>query len=309
MVVMASNPNSASTAEQANRNGAKVAIVTDSIAQVPDETARQLGILVVPYSVAVEDQVLRDLSDVNLSELYRRMRHEKDLRLTTSAPSIGEFYQIFTATLEDGAESVVYVGIASRLSHAFSSAVEAARMIHEEIGRQAVFPIDTRLATAAQGFLAVEAALLAQQGANPHLIIEHISSERRRAGFAAGLETLEYLARGGRIGKAAYMLGSAIRILPVVTLDDKGEVLPISKKFGYNRVLEDCLRYVREKVAGSRTLRLAVMHADVLQWAEKLEKTAVEQLHPDEVFITTFTPTMVAHTGPGIIGLAYHWKP
>ncbi len=292
-----------------NPVSSKTAIITDSIAQVPVETARRLGILVVPFSVAVENEIVRDLSDVNLSNLYRRMRHEKDLRLSTSAPSIGEFYQVFKTALESGAESVVYVGIAGRLSRAFSSAVEAARMIHEEIGRQTVFLIDTCLATAAQGFLAVEAAELAQSGAVPKQIIEHVHSERRRAGFAAGLETLEYLARGGRIGKAAYMLGSAVRILPVVTLDEKGEVLPISKRFGYNRVIEECIRYVREQVTGCRFLKLAVMHADAAQWAEKMRNTAVELLHPAEVFTTTFTPTMVAHTGPGIIGLAYHWKP
>jgi DegV family protein with EDD domain len=286
-----------------------VTIVTDSIAQVPFETASELGIRVVPYSVLVEGEVVQDMSDYNLGRLYQRMRHEKELRLSTSAPSIGVFREVFSGVLESGARSIVYIGLASRLSHAFSTAVEAARMIHEEIGRQAIFLVDTRMATAAQGFLAIEAARLARRGANPPEIIQHVNAERTRAGFAAGLETLEYLARGGRIGKAAYMLGSAIRILPVVTLNEKGEVTPISRKMGYSRVIEDCARYVREQVAGCRSLSLAVMHADVPDWAEKLRTMAVEQLRPDEIFTTTFTPTMVAHTGPGIIGLAYHWKP
>ncbi len=307
--MMASNHISESSSAQAIPNRAKGVVVTDSVAQVPFDTARQLGIQIIPYSVAVEGELVKDFNGVDLSGLYRRMREEKDLRLTTSAPSIGEFYQIFKNALERGAEFVVYVGIASRLSHAFSTAVEAAQMIHEEIGRQAVFTIDTRLATAAQGFLAVEAARLAQSGANPHQIIEHVASERRRAGIIAGLGTLEYLARGGRIGKAAYMLGSAVRILPVLALNEKVEVVPISRKLGYTRVIEDCVRYVKERVAGCRSLSLAVMHADVPDWAEKMRALAVEQLHPDEIFITTFTPTMVAHTGPGIIGLAYHWKP
>lgn len=288
---------------------ARVAIVTDSIAQVPAETASRYGIHIVPFSVVVEGETIKDLSDYNLGKLYRRMRTEKNLRLSTSAPSIGEFYEMFVNTLNSGAKSIVYVGITSRLSHGFSTAVEAARMVHDAFGEQTVSLIDTRMATVAQGFLAIEAAKMAINGASPKEIIHHVGNERKRIGFAAGLETLEYLARGGRIGKAAYMLGSVIRILPVVTLDQKGEVMPISKSFGYNRVLEDCIRYVKEKVAGYRTLTLAVMHADALQWAEKLQKMAVEQFHPDEIFITGFTPAMVAHTGPGLIGLAYHWKP
>ncbi len=307
--MMASNRISETLPAQDKPIGSKVAVVTDSVAQVPVETADQLGIQVVPFSVAVDGDVLKDISGVDLSDLYRRMRHEKDLRLSTSAPSIGEFYQVFKTALDGGAESVVYVGIASRLSHAFSSAVEAARMIHDEMGRQKVFLIDTRLATAAQGFLAVEAARLARNGADPHQILEHILTERRRAGIVAGLGTLEYLARGGRIGKAAYMLGSAVRILPVLALNEKVEVVPVSRKMGYSRVIEDCVRYVGDKVTGCRSLSLAVMHADAPDWAEKMKALAVEQLHPNEIFITTFTPTMVAHTGPGIIGLAFYWKP
>lgn len=292
-----------------NPEAARVAIITDSIAQVPPELARELDIQVVPFSVLVEDETLDDLSDVNLSTLYHRMRHEKDLRLSTSAPSVGIYYEIFLNAFKSGAEAVVYVGLASRLSHAFSSAVEATRMLRENGVKQPISLFDTRMATAAQGFLAIEAARQAKGGASAQEIIQHVTRERIRTGFAAGLETLEYLARGGRIGKAAYMLGSAIRILPVVTLDEKGEVLPVSRKMGYKRVIEDCVRYVKEKVSGCRSLSLAVMHADVLDWAEKLRAMAVEQLHPDAIFITTFTPTMVAHTGPGIIGLAYHWKP
>jgi len=287
----------------------KVAVVTDSIAQVPQELAHQLGIHIVPFCVAVEGIVHIDANEEFLTDLYRRMRAEKNLILSTSAPSIGEYYETFVNCFNSGANSVVYIGIASRLSQAFSTAVAAARMVQEEIGHHDIHLIDTRLATAAQGFLAIEAARLAKQNATSQEIKKHVESERQRTGFAAGLETLEYLARGGRIGKAAYMLGSAIRILPVVTLNEKGEVIPISRIRGYHRVLDEMIRYVREKTNGYRHLSLAVMHADVLEWAEKLQAMAVEQFHPDNIFITTFTPTMVAHTGPGIIGLAYHWKP
>jgi DegV family protein with EDD domain len=285
------------------------AIVTDSIAQVPAEVTRQLNIHVIPFCVTVEGEPHMDVNDDYLSDLYRRMRHEKDLRLTTSAPSTGVYYESFLGCLNSGAENVVYVCIASRLSQAFSTAVTAARTVHEKIGQQPIYLIDTRLATAAQGYLAIEAARMAKLGANPQEISEHLESERGKVGFAAGLETLEYLARGGRIGKAAYMLGNAIHILPVVTLNDKGEVMPVSRRRGYKHVLDEIIRYVKDKVAGSSSLSMTVMHADVQEWAEELQTMAVEQFHPDEILITTFTPTMVAHTGPGIIGLAYHSKP
>lgn len=287
----------------------KVAIVTDSIAQVPVELAHQLGIYIVPFSLAVEGNIFTDLVDLDLNQLYQRMRLEKDLHLETSAPSVGKFYETFKACRDSGAESVLYVGISSHLSRSFTSAEEAAGILHEEIGALPVFLYDSHLATAAQGFLAIEAARMAIKGAAAPEILDYITAERKRTGFAAGLETLEYLARGGRIGKAAYMLGNAIHILPVISIDANGDVAPVRRVQGHHHLLNEILLYVKSKVSGYGSLSLTVMHADALIHAEKLQSMAVEQLHPDEINITTFTPTMVAHTGPGIIGLAYHWRP
>lgn len=300
-------PNALSAPESGQ--AARVAVVTDSIAQVPHALARQLGIHVVPFSVAFEGKVYTDLLDLDLGGLYQRMRFEKDLRLLTSAPSVGQYFEVFRGCIDRGYQSVVYIGISSRLSRAYTSAADAAGMIREEQGPFPIYLYDSRLATSALGFLAIEAARLALRVAEPQAILENLKNERRRTGFAAGLETLEYLRLGGRIGKAAYLLGSAIQILPVISLDENGEVAPISKKRGYDRVLQEIVRYVKSKIGGYGYLSLAVMHADAQAHAEKLESMAVEQFHPDEIYITDFTPTMVAHTGPGIIGLAYHWKP
>lgn len=290
-----------------NPQGARAAIVTDSVAQVPLELTRRLGIVTVPFSLTFEGIVYTDLRDVNLNHLYQRMRYEKDLHLTTSAPSVGMFHETFMECLNQGAESILYIGLSSRLSSAFSTAREAAEMISSELGSQPIFLFDSLLATVAQGFLAIEAARLAVKGIRPEAIMKQLAGERQRTGFAAGLETLEYLARGGRIGKATYLLGNAIRILPVDSIDDNGEVIPVSRKQGFDRVLEEIIGYVGRKITGYQHLSLAVMHADTLIQAKKLQTMAVDRFHPDEIYITDITPTMVAHAGPGIIGLAYHY--
>lgn len=287
----------------------RVAIVTDSIAQVPAELAKQLGISIVPFSMALEDRIYTDLIDLDLRNLYQRMRHEKNLRFETSAPNVGQFKEIFTECLNQGAGNILYIGVSGRLSRAVSSAEEAARILREEAVQVSITIFDSRLATAAQGFLAIEAAHLAREGASPEMIVKHLDEEQKRTSFAAGFETLEFLARGGRIGKAAYMLSSAIHIHPIVSFDENGEVIPVSRKTGYNHMLEEIIHYVGEKVAGYRRLWLVVMQADALEQAEMLQRMAIEKFHPDEIYITDFTPTMVAHAGPGLIGLAYHWKP
>jgi DegV family protein with EDD domain len=306
---MNENPKHSSRIDQKNGSSAKITVVTDSIAQVPDELVHQLGIHVVPFSVVVEGKIYTDLVDLNLNELYQRMRQEKELRLSTSAPSVGQYYETFKECWQSGADSLVYVGITSRLSHGFSSAAEAARMMGAEAGSPPVYLYDSRLATVAQGFLAIEAAKLASRGVQPEVIIQRLAEERKRIGFAASLETLEYLAKGGRIGKAAYMLGSAMHIHPIISLNIKGEVTPVGRSSGHQKMIEEIIRYTKKKSAGCRSISLAVMHANAEENAEKLKAMAVEQFHPDEIYITDFTPTMVAHTGPGLLGLAYHWRP
>lgn len=287
----------------------RVAIVTDSIAQVPNDLAQQLGIRVMPFSLTVNNEVFVDNSDLKAGDLYQRMRKEKDLQLSTSAPSIGQFYSTFKECFEQGAENILYIGVSSRLSMAINSSEEASRMILDEHGFGRIRIFDSRMATLAQGFLAIQAAQWAQQGTAFELILKWLVEERKRIGFAAGFETLEYLARGGRIGKAAYLLSTAIRILPVISLNEEGEVIPISRPHGYHNMMNDILKYVNHGIAGSRHLSLAVMHADAYDRAEELKALAYKHLHPDKMFMIDFTPVMVAHTGPGIIGLAYHWQP
>lgn len=306
---MNNNQLSASHPAKGQKPAAKTAIVTDSIAQVPEEAVQQLGIYVVPFSLAVEETVHFDFKSLNLTDLYRRMRQEKDLHLVTSAPSVGQFYEAFKSCWDNGAENILYVGLSGRLSHAMAAAEEATRMLREEGEQRPVHLYDSCLATVAQGLLAIEAARLAEKGVDPETILAHLAEERKRTGFAAGLETLEYLARGGRIGKAAYMLGSAIHILPIITINNNGEVSPVGQRQGYDRLLEEILHYVKKKASGYSSITLAVMHADALPYARKLMSMAVEEFHPEEIYMTDFTPTMVAHTGPGIIGLAYHWRP
>jgi DegV family protein with EDD domain len=288
-------------------NARKVIIVTDSVAQVPPELARQLGIRVVPSILMVEGQKYLDGVDLEPDSLYQRMRLDKNLRLSTSAPSTGQFFNVFLDCLDGGAESVIYLGLTSRMSGTFNSAMAGAMLAREEYGDRQIHLFDTCTATIAQGFLVIEAAKMAAEGMDVPQILANLEQERRRIGLAATLETLEYLARGGRIGRAAFMLGNMIQMLPIFTFSDAGDVVPLERVRGHHRAMLKMVNYVAGRVAGCRSFTLAVMHADALPRAVALRDLAIERMHPDEIFITYFTPVMVAHAGPGMIGLAYHW--
>jgi DegV family protein with EDD domain len=282
-----------------------VAVVTDSVAQVPAEIERQLAITVIPFTVHVNDQVYLDGIDLNPTELYRRMRLEKILPTTTAA-SLGQYQQAYTTRLRAGAQAVLHVALSSKLSSGYSTASHAAVMVRDEFPDRQVVVLDSQQATITQGFVAIAAARAAAAGKTLSEVWQAAEKAKQQVGFSATLETLEYLAQGGRIGKAAFMLGNLIKIKPILTIDD-GEVMPVSRVRGENQALQAMVDYVARQVEGHRKLHLAIMEADAPEQAERLQELALQKLQPTEIFHTEFTPVMGVHTGPGLIGLGYYF--
>jgi len=283
-----------------------VAIVTDSVAQVPAEIARQLDITIIPFTVHIDGQLYLDGIDLAPQELYQRMRLE-NIMPTTAAPSLGEYQQTFEACLRAGAQWVLYVALSGKLSAGYSTASHAAKIVQEAFPGRIVEVLDSQQATITQGFVAMAAARAAAQGKPLAEVRQAAEEAKRRTGFAATLETLEYLARGGRIGKAAFMLGNMIKIKPILTLED-GLVEPLSRVRGENRALQAIVDYVARQVEDHQVLHLAIMEADAAEAAARLQELALQQLGPAEIFLSEFTPVMGVHTGPGLIGLGYYYE-
>lgn len=283
-----------------------VAVVTDSVAQIPSSLAEQWHIRVVPAILIVAGQQYQDGVTLHPEELYRRMRQEK-LLPKTAAPSVGAFYEAFASRLREGYAELVYIGLSSRLSGVFASAASAAKMIEQDFPQGRVHLFDSRIATIAQGFIALEAARMAAEGFGAEAILQRVEEMRHRTGLFVTLETLEYLALGGRIGKAAYLLGNMAKIKPVISIGEDGLVEPIGGYVGQTRALEEIVSRVAEVLPEKRYLRLGLLHADAGEAARQLERLALARLHPDEFTWSTFTPVMGAHTGPGVVGLAYQY--
>ena len=283
-----------------------VAIVTDSVAQVPAEMARQLDITVIPFTVSIDGQLYLDGIDLVPKELYHRMRLE-NVMPTTTAASLGQYQQAFKACLHAGAQAVLYVSLSSKLSSGYSTACHAAKMVQEEFPDRIVEVLDSQLVSISQGFVAVAAARAAAQGKPLAEVQQAAEDAKPRVGFAATLETLEYLAHGGRIGKAAYMLGNLIKINPILTIKD-GEVTPVSRVRGENHALHAIVDYVARQVEDHRVLHLSIMEADAPEQAAHLQELALQQLRPAEIFHSEFTPVIGVHTGPGVVGLSYYYE-
>ena len=161
-------------------------------------------------------------------------------------------------------------------------------------------------ATIAQGFVALTAAEAASQGLDLDDVVSVAEESTAEIGFAVMLDTLEYLHRGGRVPAIASLVGSAIKLNPVVGNRADGSVGIIAPTFGQKSAIERVLKEVEQKAEGRKLKRLAVMHADALERAKSLMDIVAERFDCDEIYLVELTPVMGAHAGPGVVGLAYH---
>jgi DegV family protein with EDD domain len=285
----------------------RVAVVTDSVAQVPSEAADRLGINIVPLVVAIGGRRYLDGIDLAPAELYRRMRTEKIVP-TTSSPSIGQYLEAFGACLRAGVEAVLHVSLSSRLSTAHDTARQAAKMAQAEFPGRTIEVLDSRQGAIPQGFIAMAAARAAARGLPLEQVRRKAAEAISRTALVVSLETLEYLARGGRIGKAAYWAGNLINLQPIITVDSEGVAAPVARVRGERRAMDAMAEWVASRAAGRPGLTLAVMEADAPEAAARLRDLALERIQPIEIFHSDFTPVMGVHTGPGLVGLGYYYE-
>jgi len=285
----------------------EIMVVTDSVAQIPPDMAERYHIGVIPFSIIIGGRSFKDGTDISPAELYHRMRTEIILP-QTSHPSVGEYINFFKRYLDKDTRSILYFTLSEKLSGAFSTASKAAQMLEGEYPGKKIVPFDTGTATIAQGFFAIKAAQAVQDGEDIEHLLELAQETRAKVGFVAMLETLFYLERGGRIGKAAFLAGSLIKIKPVLTIDNEGLVTPISRIRGDKKYLEKLVNCLGDMIGDKVPQQISVMHTDEIEKAKRLKRLAQERFHLEDIFITDFTPVMGAHAGPGVIGLGYYLK-
>jgi DegV family protein with EDD domain len=277
----------------------KIAIVTDSTANLPDEIIAQYNIHVVPLTVNWGGQGYLDGIDITPAAFYERLKTDKESP-TTSQPSAGQFEEVFTK-LAENYESIVGVFVSEPLSGTLDSARTAANTMPD-------FPIeiiDSRSISFGLGYMVLAAARAVEGGLNQAEVAQAARSLIDSMRFTFVVETLDYLHRGGRIGGAQRLLGSVLSIKPLLHLSD-GKVEPLesvrTKRKAVNRMLEIAYQETRDK--GS--VRAAVVHASSPQEAEVFRQVVLEKLNPVELMLDELTPVIGTHVGPGTIGLVYY---
>jgi len=280
----------------------KVAVVTDSTACLPKDLAKQHNIIIVPMSIICDGKAYRDEVDITPTEVYRLLENGGVLP-TTSAPPPGAYVDAFRE-LGSKAEGILCITLAQSLSTVFQSATQAKEIVRESLPDTQIVIMDSRNAVGAQGLIVLAAARAAASGATLEEVMQIAENTISKVSLMGLLDSLEYLARGGRIPRAAAWVGGMLKFKPIFTLSNgKPSLLTAARTRSHG--VERMLTMMRHKVKGRELRQIIVMHANVLNEAEKLKERLCAEFSSTEVYIKDFSPVMGVHTGPGVLGIAF----
>ncbi len=277
----------------------KVAIVTDSVANLPTDIIREHNIYVIPQILNWEGQSLLDQIDITTEEFYRRLPLSKDLP-KTSQPAPGQFTEHFQKVAE-GAESIVAVFV----SAALSGTVQSAHLGAEAMGDFPIEIVDSRSASLGLGLMAVAAARYAAEGHDHHAVAAYVRALVPRLRVMFVVDTLEYLHKGGRIGGAKRLVGSVLSIKPVLHLED-GKIEPLASIRTKSKAIQYMLDVVLEEMRGKSKIHAGVIHANAAEDALYIADKVRSEVSPNELIINELTPVIGANVGPGIVGMGYY---
>jgi len=269
-----------------------VAIVTDSVADLPPQVAEEFGITVVPLVLRFGTDVYRDGLDLSPDEFYERLRGSKALPATSVPPPVA-FADVYDKLAEKTNEIVV-ISLTSRLSATYQVALQAVGLMKK---RCRVEVLDSQWAVMAQGFITIAAAKAARAGASLDEVLDAARRTMRRVDMRAAFDTLQYLERGGRIGKAQALLGSLLKVNPIIGLKD-GEVYPVARERSRAKAVD----YLHDFVTSFGNVEgLAVEYAADLDEANKLVQRLRSEYPQIPIYLSRTSPVIGTHTGPGLI--------
>ncbi len=275
---------------------AKVAIVVDSTAGIPNELREQYNIHVIPQIVNWEGESLKDEIDITPDQFYTRLKTAKAMP-TTSQPSAGEFFEFFSKVAET-AESITAVLISEPLSGTQASARSAMKMM----GDYPIEIVDSRSTVMGLGFMALAAAQAVAEGA------DHKAAAEKARAMVSGMrvvfvvDTLEFLHRGGRIGGAARLVGSMLSMKPVLHLAD-GKIDTLAKIRTKKKAINHMLDTLAAEMAGKQNLRAAVIDALSPDEGAMIFEAVKERLNPDTLLRSNISPVIGTHVGPGTVAV------
>ena len=271
-----------------------VKIVTDSLSDITSDIAERLGITVVPLTVLFGQEAFLDRVTMTTDEFYYRLTHDATWPTTTQPPP-GVFADVYNKLAEE-TDEILVITLSSKLSGTYESALNAKSLVEKECRIEV---IDSLTVAMGLGLIVIAAAKAAQAGANLDEVADSVRRAMPRSHLVAYFDTLKYLAKGGRIGKAQGLLGAMLSVKPILAVKD-GEMSPLTRLRSRTAGMD----YLYNFVAGFPHIEeLAVEHATTPDDADRLVERLSSVFPKERIYRSTISPVVGTHAGPGAMAV------
>lgn len=273
----------------------KIAIVADSTCDLTDEIIKQYGIKILPLRVIYKDGEYRDRVDITPEQIYSRFNEEIP---TTSLPSPEDTISLFNQLKQDGYTHTIVTTISSGIS----GTMNMIRSVADSFENMVFELIDSKSLTMGSGFAVLEGAKELIRTNDFTKTVKKIKDVLAKTKVYYVVKTLDYLRKGGRIGKVEGTIGEFFDIKPVISINEEGVYYSYKKIRGRNRSIEELYNIIKQR-AKDKIVNVAVAHGDAYEEAQKLLSKVKELSNVNETVFTQISPVLVVHTGPGLIGI------
>jgi DegV family protein with EDD domain len=281
-----------------------VALFTDSTSSIPTELLKKYDIHVIPMHIIWGDEDMLDGVEITTQEFYHRLATDR-IHPKTSQPNAMQFVEAIEKAKKAGAKEAMVIAISTKLSKAFDSASQARDMVDIPLH---VF--DSRSSGMGLGWQLVAAARAQEAGGDSAAMLAAAARARDLMALVLTVDTLEYLHKGGRIGGAAKLFGTALNIKPQLYVDHQtGTIQPGDKTRTRKKSLESVYKAFFDAMDTSKPMHIAVHHAATADEAEEMAARIRTQYTPKELYVTDLPPVIGVHVGPGALGIAGYYEP
>jgi DegV family protein with EDD domain len=282
----------------------RVAVITDSVASIPESLLAALKIRWVPYYIHRGQEVLRDLVTVQREAFYRWLPTARELPQTAS-PGPGDYIHLYEQVAdEDNAEEIISIHITSKGSGAFQAASIAQSTLRDTRPNLRIEVLDTLNVSMCQGWMVIEAARAALEGKSLPDVVGVVKKLMPVTRMIQTADTLKYLYMGGRVGMAKHLAGSLLKIKPLIGMAD-GVIVPLGTARSRSKAYEMMADMVESAVGQVGKIKIAYVHAAALEETEKVREIIEGRLTVVESLVAELSPALGVHTGPGTVGLCY----
>ncbi|MBQ8317695.1 MAG: DegV family protein [Lachnospiraceae bacterium] len=284
-------------------------LVSDSTGDLPIDVIKELGVQILPFSYSINDEVFYyylDERDGDIGEFYKRLK-AGDMPVTSQVNPM-TYRDLFEEIIKEG-KDVLYLAFSSGLSGSYQTSKLAIDMLKDDYPDAKIISVDSLSASVGQGVFLYQAAMLKKDGMDIDSLAQWIKDKRYGVRHWFMVEDLFHLKRGGRLSAVEAVVGSALKIKPILSVDEEGKLVVKAKTRGVNKAIDFLVSKAEEEMEDMSTAKAVIGHADAPEKAEKIKEMVMEKgMKEENVMIAPIGPIIGTHVGSGMCAIAFVTK-